>query len=145
MEYRTKHVLRIGLLLSVAVAIAGCTGAEGEENTEAPPVVVEEIDGTELARLTLSTSAAERLDIQLATVETADEGLTVPSAAVIIDAYGDYWVYTQPEPLVYVREQLHNAYEENQWAYFSNGPEAGTTVVVIGVPELYGAEFGIGY
>ena len=68
----------------------------------------------------------------------------MPSAAVIIDPNGEYWVYTQPEPLVYVREQLHEAFEANQHAYFSEGPEAGTTVVVTGVPELYGAEFGIG-
>ena len=62
-----------------------------------------------------------------------------------IDPYGVYWVYTNPEPLVYVREQLNQVHEDAQQAFFATGPAPGTPVVIIGVPELYGAEFGIGY
>jgi hypothetical protein len=34
--------------------------------------------------------------------------------------------------------------ERGQQAFFAEGPAVGTAVVTTGVPELYGAEFGIG-
>ena len=106
--------------------------------------MVEEVEGTELSRLTLSESAAERLDIQTVLVEAASEGSVVPSAAVIIDPDGVYWVYANPDPFVFLRHEIRPVVEEGGQAFFVEGPEVGTAVVVIGVPELYGAEFGIG-
>ncbi len=126
----------------LAATLAACGGPA--ESSERPPVVVEKIDGSDLARLTLSPSAAERLDIQTATVEQADNGLVVTSAAVIIDPTGTYWVYTNPEPLVFVRHEIRPVIEKDQQAFFEEGPPVGTRVVITGVPELYGAEFGIG-
>ena len=126
------------------LALGGCSNSESAAPAE-KPVVVEPIEGTELGRIVLTASAAERLNIQTTTVETAGDGLVVPSAAVIIDPTGTYWVYTNPEPLVYVRHELSRVYEEAQQAFFAAGPSPGTPVVTIGVPELYGAEFGIGY
>jgi hypothetical protein len=64
---------------------------------------------------------------------------------VIIDPEGVYWVYANPEPLVFMRVRLDQVREESQRAFFEVGPAAGTVVVTTGVPELYGAEFGIGY
>lgn len=130
--------------LILGVALAACSPAESVAPHD-PPVIVEEIDGSELSMLTLSESAADRLDIQTTTITAVDGGgLSVTSDAVIIDPYGIYWVYTVPEPLVYIRQELINAYETNGAAYFEAGPAAGTEVVTVGVPELYGAEFGIG-
>ena len=139
---------RSQFLVLIAVALAGvvfgaCGDGNGTAKSEAP-VVVEPIEGTDLGRLTLSASAAERLDIQTATVESAGSGLVVPSAAVIIDPAGVYWVYTNPEPLVFIRQEIQSVREEGQQAFFVAGPGTGTQVVTIGVPELYGAEFGIG-
>jgi len=108
------------------------------------PITIEEIAGTEISHLTLSGSAADRLDIQTATVEPASGGMVVPSAAVIIDPAGVYWVYTNPEPLVYVREEIRPVHETGGEAFFNVGPPTGMAVVTVGVPELYGAEFGIG-
>ena len=142
MSHSTNRFATAGVVL--AICLAGCSEAQRAVAIDPEPVIVESIDGTELGRLTLSPSAAERLDIKLSTVEAADDGLVVPSAAVIIDPAGIYWVYTQPEPLVFVRAQLHEVHEEDQRAYFTVGPASGTAVVVTGVPELYGAEFGIG-
>lgn len=129
--------------LVAAIAFVGCTTGAAI-STEEPPVLVEPIAGTEIQRLTLSESAAERLNVQTATVELAGDGRVVPSAAVIIDTTGTYWVYTNPEPLVFVRQEIDPVHEEGLEAFFENGPESGTSVVTIGVPELYGAEFGIG-
>ena len=70
--------------------------------------------------------------------------MVVSSAAVIIDPEGVYWVYTNPEPFVYIREAIRPVTEIGGEAYFEVGPAVGMAVVTVGVPELYGAEFGIG-
>jgi len=140
---RTKPGISAAFILVAAVAVGSCASAEVSGKAEEPIEVVE-IAGTDLWRLTLSASAAERLDIQTAAVESADGVLVVPSAAVIIDPEGTYWVYTSPEPLVYIRHEIRPVREEGLKAFFEAGPEVGTTVVTVGVPELFGAEFGIG-
>lgn len=142
---RSPHQLVLTLfVVAAAVMLAACsTAAEGISSGD-EPVVVEEVEGTELSRLTLSESAAERLDIQTVLVEAASEGSVVPSAAVIIDPDGVYWVYANPDPFVFLRHEIRPVVEEGGQAFFVEGPDVGTAVVVIGVPELYGAEFGIG-
>jgi hypothetical protein len=132
----------IGVMCAVVV-LGACTETDAAQPTE-EPITVEEIAGTEIQRLTLSESAADRLDIQTSTVELAGDGMVVPSAAVIIDPAGIYWVYTNPEPLVYQREEIRPVREIGGKALFAAGPEVGMAVVTVGVPELYGAEFGIG-
>lgn len=127
----------------LAIALGGCTTSDAALPTE-EPITVEEIAGTEISRLTLSESAAQRLDIQTATIGASADGSVVSSAAVIIDPTGIYWVYTNPEPLVYVREEIRPVREAGGNAYFADGPSVGAAVVTVGVPELYGAEFGIG-
>lgn len=129
--------------VAATIVLTGCGGDPSGEDRERP-VLVESIPDSELKMLTLTQSAADRLNIQTSTVEVAAEGWVVPSAAVIIDATGTYWVYTNPEPLVFVRKELGGVYEKDLHAFFERGPEAGTPIVTLGVPELYGAEFGIG-
>lgn len=143
MKRPTNPAAMTGLVLVAALAFAACGTAEGVGTAE-EPIEVEEIAGTDLRRLTLSESAADRLDIQTVTVESAGDGLVVPSAAVIIDPEGIYWVYTNPEPFVFVRHEIRPVREKGLRAFFETGPEVGTLVVTVGVPELYGAEFGIG-
>lgn len=130
-------------ILILGVALAACSSAESVASHE-EPVTVAEVAGTELSRITLTESAAERLDIQTTEVESASLERVVPSAAVIIDPQGAYWVYTNEEPFVFVRHELRSVREEGFDVYFDFGPEVGTPVVTIGVPELYGTEFGIG-
>ena len=140
---RSAKLAGLGAVVAVTLFVGACTSDDGGSEQEAP-VEVEEITGSEIRRLTLTQSAAERLDIQTSTVESADEGLVVSSAAVIIDPTGTYWVYTNPEPLVFVRREIRPVREDGQQAFFEEGPAIGTFVVTTGVPELYGAEFGIG-
>lgn len=126
-----------------APAVAGCDSASVTDVAD-PPISVEETANADIWRLALSESAARRLGIQTAVVAAADDRMVVPSAAVIIDPQGIYWVYTNPEPLVYLRQEIRPVVEEGQQAFFEDGPPLGTAVVITGVPELYGAEFGIG-
>ena len=68
----------------------------------------------------------------------------VPYAAVLYDAKGDTWVYTNPNPLTFVRHAIHIDYIEGDLAVLSDGPASGTAVVMVGAAELFGTETGIG-
>ena len=67
--------------------------------------------------------------------------MTVPYAAIIYDHGGDTWVYTNPEPEVFVRAAVVVDRIDGDTAHLSEGPEPGTSVVTLGAAELYGAEF----
>jgi hypothetical protein len=68
---------------------------------------------------------------------------TVPYAAVIYDVAGKTWVYTNPEPLTFVRQSITVDYVEDGVAHLTDGPAVGTKVVTIGGAELHGAETGV--
>ena len=111
-----------------------------EGTTGNGPAKVEAIEGTELKRLTLTEKAAERLDIQVA--EVADNA--VPYAAVLYGLDGETFVYTNPEPLTYIRAPIVVDHIEGDRAVLVEGPPSGTQVVIVGGAELIGIEFGLG-
>jgi hypothetical protein len=135
------------VLLAAALGLAGCdriadtADAGGEAQ---PPVVVEQVEGSDVARVTLSDRAIERLGITTVAVASAAAGqLVVPYAAVVYDPDGAAWVYTNPEPRTYVRAPVTIAAVDGERVTLSAGPAAGTPVVTVGAPELVGAEAGI--
>jgi hypothetical protein len=67
----------------------------------------------------------------------------VPYAAVLYGVNGETWVYSNPEPLVYVRLPIVIDYIEGDLAFLSEGPEVGTAVVMVGAAELFGTETGV--
>lgn len=69
----------------------------------------------------------------------------VSYAAVIYDVHGDAWVYTSPESLAFVREQITVDYIEGDRAVLLDGPPAGTAIVTVGAAELLGTELGVGH
>ena len=111
-----------------------------EGTTGNGPAKVEAIEGTEFNRLTLTEKAAERLDIQVA--EVADN--TVPYAAVLYGLDGETFVYTNAEPLTYIRAPIVVDHIEGDLAVLVEGPPSGTPVVTVGGAELIGIEFGLG-
>lgn len=131
--------------LVAGLVLGGCGEAPSDEHVIDEPATVEEIEGQEIARITLTERAAQRLDIQTELVETAGSGLVVPSAAVFVDPEGGYWVYTNPEPLVFIRHRITIDREEADRAFLTDGPPSGTKVVTVGVPELYGTEYEVGH
>lgn len=143
LKQRMSGAIRAAMAMAAFLALGACGTAVGLESAESP-IEVEEIEGADVARITLSESAVERLDIRTESVSTSDDGFVVPSAAVIIDPDGVYWVYTSPSLRVYVRAELLSAHEEGLETFFKTGPDVGMAVVTVGVPELYGAEVGIG-
>lgn len=120
-----------GLLLSAC-------GPKTETTDKPSPVTLEPIEGTDFQRVILTEKAIERLDIQTANVE----GTTIPYAAVIYDTEGNTWIYTNPEPLTFVRAPIAIDHIEGDQVVLSAGLDA-VKVVTVGVAELYGAETGV--
>ena len=107
---------------------------------------VEAANGSKQARVILTQKAAERLGIKTAKVAADAAGaLIAPYAAVLYDVKGQAWVYTQAEPLSYARHPIVIKSIKGESAFLTEGPPAGTAVVVIGASELYGAESGVGH
>ena len=109
------------------------------------PSHVAPISGTNLMRVTVTKKAAERLDIKTAPVVADATGIAVPYAALLYDVKGKTWVYTNPEPLNYVRHPVEVTSIKGDRALLKQGPPAGTMVVVVGASELYGTELGVGH
>jgi multidrug efflux pump subunit AcrA (membrane-fusion protein) len=147
-----KHLNRwlvVILLILAALHLAACSQTQAADApSKIEPAQVEQIEGTELNRLTLTEKAAQRLDIQMAPVreEQVDgaQRLVVPYSAVIYDLEGATWIYISPEPLTYLREPVTVDHIEGDMAVLVDGPATGTEVVTVGVAELYGTDTGIG-
>jgi hypothetical protein len=126
--------------------VSGCAGAMADKYTvEHDPASVQSIAGSDRVQVTLDERAVQRLAVQTTPVQATETGLIVPSAAVFVDPHGAWWVYTNPEPLVFVRHKIGLEREEGGLAYLSSGPPPGTRVVTVGVPELYGVEEAVGH
>lgn len=145
---RVNRFLVLVLIVLVAILLYRNTG-ESEKPIKTEPAKVEVIEGSELKRVILTNKAAERLGIETAAVRwmtIAQRGtrLVVPYSSMLYDLNGKTWVYTNPEPLTFVRYPISVDYIENDIAILSVGPAAGTLVVTVGAAELYGAETGVG-
>jgi len=129
-----------------ALLVTSCGGAvEAAHVVENPPSSLETIEGGDLVRVILTERAAERIDLQTTSVGRAPGGLVVPSTAVFVDTEGVWWVYTRPEPLVFVRHEIGLVTQDGGHAFLSSGPPVGTEVVTVGVAELSGAEADISH
>lgn len=138
---RTGLWILVGLVVA-AFVVAGC-GATPSPGDKEEAITVEELD-TGLARLTLSEKAAGRLGVQLGEVTESGAEKTIPYAAVIYDAQGATWAYAASAALTFERAPIVIESITGDEALLSDGPAAGTQVVIVGAAELYGAETGVG-
>jgi len=158
------------ILILVGLPLSACTH-KVEVPAEVKPAKLEKIQGSDLSKVTLSPKAAERLDIKTAALrdeqvkarkpatakptavtasakERPDAAQSdgtrrvVPTSAILYDAKGKTWVYTNPEPLVFVRHAVSIDYIDGDRAVLLDGPASGTTVVTVGAAELLGTEYG---
>jgi hypothetical protein len=129
--------------LIAVLMLTACGEATTEESGGSEPYTLELIEGTDIARVILTARGAERVGIETAAVASVGGLVTVPASAVWIDVDGVEWVYTNPEPLTFVREEISVDRYEGDAAMLSDGPAAGTPIVTVGVAELIGSEFGV--
>lgn len=134
-------VLPALLLTSILAVSVAETAKKGGPSTVEPIV-----GNADLHRVTLTKKAAERLDIKTGTVDVeSGGGIVVPYSAVLYDVKGRTWVYTNPEPLVYIRHAIVIDSIIGARALIKSGPPRGTAVVTVGAAELFGAESGVGH
>jgi hypothetical protein len=138
----------IAALIVVALALTGCSDTSAQDEGGSTDVAtVEPIEGSDVARVTLSEDAARRLDITTAPITElggSKARTAMPYAAVLYDPNGDTWAYTNPVPLVFVRSSITVVTIEGNRAVLSAGPSAGTQVVTVGAAELLGTEYEVG-
>ena len=142
-------LLATGLLLSATMASFG----EEDEAEHDDNVQVEDTPGTDAKTLIFTEAALSHLDVQTAPVkeiEASREGkdvgrrIAVPHSALIYDAEGEPWVYVSSAPDTFLRKHVAIDFMDDDHIFLSTGVAAGETVVTVGVPELRGAEFGVG-
>ena len=117
------------------------------------PAHLEHLENSELSKLTLTEKAVERIGILTATVEQeSTDGYgaqtpktTVPYGAILYDAHGHNWVYTNPEPNVFLRHEIKIDFIKDETVHLIEGPPVGTKVVTQGAAELYGTEYEVGH
>src|SRR5439155_11853361 len=125
--------LRIGLVAVVAsLALTACAGSSTAPAPKTVAANAENIEGSDLKRVTLSDKAAQRLGIQ--TVPVREELIggvirrVIPYAAVLYAAKGDAWAYTNPEALAFIRHALTIESIAGDVVVLSDGPPVGTLV-----------------
>lgn len=135
-----KHINRwiLVMLIFAGLLLSAC-GPRSNPVEFIPPSQLEPIEGTDLSKVILTEKAAERIGIE--TVSAS--GSSVPYAAVIYDTEGNTWIYTNPEPLIFVREPIVIDHIEGDTATLAQGLPAEFNIVTIGVIELYGTETGV--
>jgi len=147
---KSRTVIALVLLNAAPVGsyeaeAAGPTDASAAISSNRP-ARVEAISGLNIKKITLSPKAAQRLDIQTGKVrEDAASRKIVPYAAVVYDKDGSTWVYTNPEPLIFIRQAIVIVDIKGDDAVLKAGPDVGTLVATTGAPQLYGAEKGVGH
>lgn len=135
----------LSTLLGVLLLSACGAALDDSYVIENDPGKADPIAGSDLSRVSVTEQAAERLGIETDQVARAPGGSVVPSTAVFVDAEGVWWVYTTEEPNVFVRHEVEIARQDAGRAFLSSGPAPQTSVVTVGVAELYGIETEIGH
>lgn len=131
-----------------------------------PPAQVEDIEGHkyDVKKVTFTEKAMERTGVETGEVaklkgpRQEEPQLAVPYGALMYDYKGYEWVYTNPEPRVFVRSKVKVDYIDGEvdvspesWdrarkmvVYLKEGPEVGTKIVTVGASAMYGEEKGYG-
>jgi hypothetical protein len=132
-----RPALAVLVLAITALPVAGCTEVETETATGYEPSTLKPVKGKDdIQRVVFTAEGAKRVDLQTASVRRN----LVPYAALIYDPEGHTFVYTNPKPLEYLREEVEVARIEGDRVLLSRGPPAGTKVVTVGAAEVYGTE-----
>ena len=133
------------VLIAAGVSLSACgeasTGYDYETASHHEPAKLEPIKGTDVQRVIFDAVAAKRTGLQTAPIRQNGEGKIMPYGALILDPEGNTYVYTAPEPLTYVREEIEIDRVDGNSAVLSDGPPAGTEVVTVGAAFVYGTEF----
>jgi hypothetical protein len=148
MQRMNRWMVIVVTLIIAGLQLAACGQTPSVTASKVAPAKVEKIDGTEFNRVVLTDKAAQRLNIQTAPVREEQVNGTarkvIPYSALIYGLKGETWTYTSPAPLTFVRQLITIDHIDGDNVFLVDGPPAGTMIVTVGVPELYGTDTGIG-
>jgi hypothetical protein len=137
------------LIAACAVSLSACgeasTGYDYETASHHDPAKLKPIKGTEVQRVIFDAEAAKRVGLQTAPIRQNGQGTVIPYDAVVYEADGKAYVYTAPEPLTYVRQEIDIYHVAGDSVVLSDGPPAGTQVVTVGAAQVYGTEFEVAH
>lgn len=130
--------------VAATIGLSGCVAGGEAQSPQDKAGVVATINGSDVGRVTLTDEAVERISLRTAPVRAGvGAARIVPFSAVLYDAAGKSWVYTNPSARTYVRAPIVVDHVTGNLAYLRSGPPIGTTVVTVGVAELLGVEYGV--
>jgi len=144
-----RGVIRVVALVIVGLSLTACQRGSEAHDDESPAKIVH-ANGSQLSRVILSANAIERIGLKTDQVReqrvsrSASPRKVVPYAALIYDLHGETWIYTNPEPRIFVRHRISVDYIDGDLAVLLEGPPPGTAVVTVGVAQLFGTELGVG-
>ena len=126
---------------------------DDDEPLRAKRVVVAAADGnaSDILYFKIQTRAAhglrpgQQVGVRLVEPGSGTRKKVVPYSAILYDAHGEAWVYTNPEPLAFVRHRVTIEHINDDKAILGDGPDIGTKIVTVGAAELFGAELGVGH
>lgn len=158
MNHHSKRWIVAAMIVGL-LPLAACTGADTPAAHKEAPATVDHVDGAELGTLTLTSKAMQRIGLETAKVREEqtlatklsrggqgwDTHKVVPYSSLIYDPQGLTWVYTNPDPRTFIRQQVDVYRIVGDDVLLSDGPAVGTVVASVGVAELYGAEFEVGH
>ena len=139
--------LMISILFITTLPLVACDNKASKISAAkaAPAATISKSEESGISRITLTDQAAQRIGIQVVQAKSAVNGVEVPYSALLYEAAGNEWVYTNPEPRVFKRVAVKVERIAGDNMYLSKGLKAGTKVVTVGAVELHGAEFEIGH
>jgi hypothetical protein len=132
----------VAFMVATAMSVSGCSGTEPHDDTYRP-AVIEEIEDSDVMRVTLTDDAAARIGLELASAQRNGEYTAIPYAALIYDGDGEPWVFEADGELTFVRTEVIVDRVDGDVAWLSEGLSHGDRVVTVGATELYGAELEI--
>jgi hypothetical protein len=131
---------------TACLAVSYASTLAAELAAKSKPAQVEATDDAQIKKVTLTLKAAERLGVLIDEVRVDPSGRRiVPYASVLYDLTGKTWVYISADPLTFVRRAVEIDTIKGDNVYLTNGPPAGTKVLVAGVPQVFGTEVKVGH
>ncbi|MFN8445745.1 MAG: hypothetical protein U0175_33455 [Caldilineaceae bacterium] len=139
----------LGLFVIAVLFQGGCAGAATSSTSSSEkPAITEKDEASEFNKVILTEKAAQRINLQTDKIrEEQVEGkkrTITPYASLIYGLNGETWIYTTSSPLTFMRAPVKVDFIEGDNVVLAEGPAAGTEVAVVGVPELYGIDTGVG-
>jgi len=135
-----KYWIAALLMVAAALPLSACGESSSSAADESEPAKVEQVNGTELVRMTLTDQAAKRIGVKTAPVRVEGGRKVIPYSAVLYGTHGETFAYSNPEGLTFVRADIKVDHITGSKAVLAKGPATGTEVATVGGAELLGTE-----